>query len=257
MSMNSKKRIIITAALVIFLGIASFGLLGLLISFGGAEFRPATFPNEPGFQSAMIWFELAASKQEIFQILGDPDDQTGIHIRKVMDKMNIYDYVYMVSYSLLCVFISALVFYLNQNKQDFANAKTFIFHFCVFVSILMFAGDAMENAQLLKLTKYSRVADIDNAVITALNIWTRVKWGSIFIFAAGMVYQYFLYFKGKKIPQALFVIAYGSSAVLGIISLSIPSARYLVEPASYCIALSWLVSIVHAGITLKSNIAAE
>jgi hypothetical protein len=35
--------------------------------------------NEPGFKNAMIWFELAASKQEVFQVLGNPQDPTGIH----------------------------------------------------------------------------------------------------------------------------------------------------------------------------------
>lgn len=254
---NSRKRIIILASLVIILGIASFGLLGLLISFGGPEpLRPATFPNEPGFQSAIIWFELAATKQEVFQILGDPKDPQGAHIRQVMDKMNTYDYCYMVLYSLMCIFIFVLMFYLNQNKPGSASAKTRVLYFSVFICIAMLAGDAMENVQLLKLTKYTIVADVDDAVVTALNIWTRVKWGAIFIFAAIMAYEYFSYFKGKNIPQALFIIAYGSCAILGIVSLSIPGTRYLAETASYLIALSWLLSIIHAVIALRSNITA-
>ena len=254
---NGRKRIIILASLVIILGLASFGMLGLLISFGGPEpLRPATYPNEPGFQSAIIWFELAASKQEVFQILGDPKDQQGVHIRQVMDKTDVYDYGYMVLYSLMCFFILALIFYLNQNKPG-AAAKTWILYVSAFMCIAMLAGDAMENVQLLKLTKYASVADVDDAVVTALNIWTRVKWGAIFIFTIVAAYEYFVYFYGKKIPQALFVIAYGSSAVLGMVSLSAMSMRYLAETASYLVALSWLVSIVHAGIVLKSTVAGK
>jgi hypothetical protein len=251
----SRKKIIVIASLVIILGLASFGLLGFLISMGGPEpLRPATYPNKPGFQNAMIWFELAASKQEVFQVLGDPGNPQGSHIREVMDKENTYDYGYMVAYSLLCIFIAALVFYLNQNKPDIANTKSWIFYFCIFICIAMLAGDAMENVQLLKLTKYAGMDDINDAVVTALNIWTRVKWGAIFIYAMIMAFAYGTYFRGKKFPQALFVIAYGSSAIIGIISLSIMNMRYLAEPASYLIALSWLLSIVHAGIVIGSSV---
>jgi len=252
---NSRKRIIILACLVIILGVASFGLLGLLISFGGPEpLRPVTYPNEPGFQSAIIWFELAASKEEVFQILGDPKDPQGAHIRQVLDKTNTYDYCYMIVYSLMCLFILAVIFYLNQNKPGSSAAKTWILYSGVFLCIAMLAGDAMENVQMLKLTKYASVPDVDDAVVTALNIWTRVKWGAIFIFAAIMAWAYSAYFKGKKIPQVLFVMAYGSSAILGLISLSLLNVRFLVEPASYLIALAWLLSIIHAGIILKENI---
>jgi hypothetical protein len=252
---NSKKKIIILSSMVIIIGIASFAVLGFLISIGGSDpLRPATYPNGPGFQNAMIWFELAASKQEVFQVLGNPQDPSGIHIRQVMDKMNNFDYYYMVLYSLLCIFITTLVFYLNQNKPGIANTKTWIFYFCIFISIAMLAGDAMENVQLLRLTKYARVDDIDDSVVNALNIWTRIKWGAIFIYAMVMAFTYGTYFKGKKFPQALYVLAYGSSAIIGIISLSIMNMRYLVEPASYLVALSWLFSIIHAGIILKANI---
>ncbi len=257
-ALYNKKRITIIAALVIILGLASFGMLGLLISFGGPEpLRPATYPNEPGFQNAMIWFELAASKQEVFQILGGSQEQIGIHIRQVMDKMNTYDYAYMVLYPLMGMFFSALVFYLIQGTAGSAAAKTRVFYFCIFICIAMFAGDAMENMQLLKLTKYARADDIPDAVVTALNIWTRVKWGAIFVFAAIIAYEYFQYFREKKIPQAIFFVAYGSSAILGLVSLSLATHRNLVEIASYLIALSWLLSIVHAGIVLRSSVAGK
>jgi hypothetical protein len=252
---NSRKKIIIIAALVIISGLAAFGMLGFLISLGGPEpLRPATYPNGPGFQNAMIWLELAASKQEVFQVLGEPMDQSGEHIRQVLDISNKYDYCYMVLYPLLCLFIAVLMFYLNQNREGAGGVKNRIFYFCVFISIVMFAGDAMENVQLLKLTKYAAVEDIQDAVITALNIWTRVKWGAIFIYTAIMAGIYFAYFKGKKFPQILFVLAYGSTAILGIVSLSIMDLRFLVEIASYILALSWLFSMVHAGIVIRANI---
>jgi hypothetical protein len=69
-AINRSKKTIILASIVLGIGITSFALLGILISMSGPEtLKPATYPNEPGFQNAMTWFELAASKEEVFLIL--------------------------------------------------------------------------------------------------------------------------------------------------------------------------------------------
>lgn len=233
-----------TSFLVLLAGILTLLSVILMTVMAGDNPPPHTMPNEWGFRKAILWFELARSPDEIFAVLGDPATEDGKNLRIVMDTMNRYDYGFMVCYSLFNATLFIFAGVLNRWRSRRVFGSSILINAGLILSLAMLLGDALENVQLLKLTGFMTVKEIPDALIGSLQIWTRVKWFSIFLSCLLLGLSYSSYF-GRS-AGFLLAVCYTTAAISGFFSITLPWARSLAEIASNVLAIAWLISLLHA-----------
>lgn len=244
-----RKSIIFIAICATLAGVAAFTALGYITyaGSGGDVVKPATYPNRHHFTQAIFWFELLDNREELFEALGDPLTPRGADLRRIMDITNIYDALLFSAYPPLFAFLLVLLFLLNRRCGE-ETAWTMPILVLGFVACaVMPVADYMENAQLLKLTRFAAVADVDGSAISSLKAWTRIKWGAIFAVTTILALRYWGYFRDSKLPRYAFAAIYGITAVLGAVSLMFTGTRFLIEASSTVMGVGWLVSTAHAG----------
>ena len=227
-------------------GIATF-LLIIVMAIAGGNPKPAAYPNPEGFTAAMYWFEVTENTDDLFRALGDPALEAGRSIRASMDRVNRIDFAFMVSYSLFFALLVLLLRGLIAGSDAVPARIRLIAAAGVTLSILMLAGDILENLQLLKLTAYASPAEVDTGVISLLMAFTRVKWFAIFLASLALAVLYARWF-GKRWPVYVFVLLYGASGIIGFLSFFIPGWRAALEISANLMGAAWLASTVHAGI---------
>ncbi|MBF0225131.1 MAG: hypothetical protein HQK76_06720 [Desulfobacterales bacterium] len=242
MNLNTKR----SALLVLISGTAMFLSLLLMLILSGENPHPATYPNTHKFNFAIYWFELADHESEINQILGEPSTEIGTHLRKVINIINKCDYLFMVSYSLLFACLFVFFYSVNKNLSPNSLIIDLLLFSGLLLSAIMLIGDIIENMQLFKLADYGINPEIRIDTISSLKLWTRVKW--IAIFTASILIAISCVLKEKKLFRISLAALYIISAILGIISISLFSARFLLEYSSNILGLAWLISTIYCGV---------
>lgn len=240
------KDLIKKAALIAMaVGILTFAAYGLMAAMGGGSPKPATFPNEPGFKMTIIWFEVVNSADELFQALGDPATEQGKTLRAAMDRVNGNDYIFMILYSALNAALLYLLFVRGREKGLIPSTLRLLFGVGLAFAVVALFGDVFENVQLLELTGYKTVGEVSSGTIFLLQLFTRVKWFSLFLVCVFLAVGYAAS-SGKR--GTLLILLYAAAAVTGLLSFTVPSLRSLLEMSATLLGVSWLASTVHAGI---------
>lgn len=239
----------LAAFLVVLTGCATLASVVLMRLAAGPEVPPHAYPNAAGFKSTMLWFELADSVNEVFDILGPADSELGQARRRQLDTTNRFDFGFMVCYSLYNAALIYFVTHLNIYRfTGLLRLRVFLV-LGVLLSIAMLVGDVIENQQLLMMTRLESSDEISQYVVNQLQYWTRVKWGAIFTVCLMLSAGYTAYF--RRITTLLLPAIYAVAGVTGFVSITVPEARFVLErAASPAIALAWTISLMHGAIVL-------
>jgi len=246
-NMVLEKKYIIA---VIILGILTFGSLALMTVQAGGNPKPATHPNFRGFHTAIVWFEVLESPRELFMVLGSPEKEQGVELRKIMNTMNRYDFLFMVCYNLFFATLFFLLFHVRGEKH--ATIEKVLLYFGIAVSLCILLGDILENTRLLELTGYKTEADIKLDSLHLLQTYTRIKWFGIFAASLLLAVQYPRSF-GMGFIGCAFFLVFIASSIAGALSFMIPGSGFLLEFSANILGLGWLMAIVHGFVLYRSG----
>lgn len=246
------------AEAVIALALATL-TIAIVLMIAGSSRKPAcvTVSAEcpsasPGFQQALLWFELMRSRDEVQPILGDPATAAGQDLRAAMNRVNYIDYVFMIAYPALNLALLVYVGFLCKEAGFRRFGPRLFAALGGALALSMFIGDALENLALLRIAAAPVIADIPERVIRSLQLWTDVKWTALFIacFLLGAGYLA-SGLKGARYLLAACALIPFSAGALGLMGLHftvLPDRdyRFLVEHAAAVMALAWIVGLVDA-----------
>lgn len=235
------------ALAVVVAGVATLLSVVLMRTQSGPELPPYMRTNPEGFKSAMLWFELAGSREEVFQVLGPVNSPEGSALRRQLDTANYYDFAFMTCYSLYNAALIFFVTHLNVYRLRYLLQLKVFFILGLILSAAMLIGDIIENLQLLDMTKATVPDAISLSTLTTLQYWTRIKWGAIFIVALMLCAGYASYF--RRIPTLFVPAVYAVAGISGLVAISLPNARPLLEiVGAPAIAVAWTASLAHAAV---------
>jgi hypothetical protein len=187
--------------------------------------------NGPGFTSAVIGFELASEPVHVLDVLGHPEDAARADTVRRMDLGNWLDYGFMVAYSVLYVGIALLL-------VARAEAPGWLIPTTAVLALVMFAGDALENRELLTLSSLTDPAAMAEP-LARLRAFTLAKWAALYA-ASGLVAVYVWRDRSAWRWSALF---FGAAALIGATAMVwLPGIEY----GSYPMAVAWLWTWIHA-----------
>jgi hypothetical protein len=240
----------VAAKWVVATGSATVLAVLIMRALTGGDISPHRYPNPEGFQSAMLWLELAYTPEEVFKILGPFDSDQGQALRRNLDTSNVYDFAFMFCYSL---FNACLIIFISQlNTYRFTGLvklRAFLI-LGLLLSVAMLIGDIVENVTLRDLTHAMSPADISQDQMEQLMYWTRVKWGSIALVCLMLSAGYTAYF--WRIPPLLLPVGFAIAGVSALIAISIHDARFILERVTVShLAVVWAAALVHAGVFVK------
>jgi hypothetical protein len=228
--------------------------LTMSIQTGGSR-KPAEHPNTRGFNSAIIWFELLESRDELFRALGDPGTDQGRELRAAMNTLNRYDFFFMVCYSLFYASLSVFLYMLLSGRRG--RLDRLLLFAGLALSLSMLAGDFCENLRLLELSACNNPGEIGQGSIGMLMLWTRVKWFSIFISGLLLASHYIRYFNAR-VTGVIFAILFVVPSIAGISAFFIPGKGFLLEAATSLLGVAWFAALAHGIIvTAKRSRAAD
>lgn len=131
---------------------------------------PSKTPSLPdGFFTPIIAFEFARTHADIMGMFGGTDLTVRKEMVSAMDLGNKLDYIYMCLYSIFLILFCLRC--AKVSKNDF-------FYSGICLSLMVLAGDAMENVQLLCITSHLESGDF-TAQLHLLHVFTWVKWGGL------------------------------------------------------------------------------
>lgn len=202
--------------------------------------------------NTMLSLELAFTSREVMGTLGlldvadSQEQEAAVLRRKSLDHANRIDYGFMVVYSL---YSAALALFVGQLLRPSMLGQVLAVLGSVLAAVMLF-GDFFENEQLFAMTASGALADVPNEAMSALQIWTRVKWlalaGSSLLLSVGYVMAIVRSGRwGVAIIPLLFVVA-GLAIALGSI---IPDYREAVGVGAQALAAAWLAGLVHGAHT--------
>jgi hypothetical protein len=225
-------------------GVLTFAAFGLM-TWRCKQVKPYEKADVAGFTRAMVWFELVASPNEVFEVLGPASLPEGKDIRRELDKTNRYDFFFLSCYSLYNACLVWLVSRLNTYRFNKLLKIRAFFYLGVALAVGMFVGDLIENLRLLELTTFTDVSKVSTLTLESLQYWTRVKWGAIAAVSLMLSAAYAAYF--RRIPPLLLSVAYATAGISCFIGISLLDARWLVESVTTpSLTVAWIISLLHA-----------
>lgn len=132
-----------------------------------------TVPLPGGFITPILAFEFAESPSEVSELVASEGSIPA------MDRLNRWDFLYMVLYS-GCLFTFALVCARLTGRR--------IFYIPAALALLILFADAMENVQLLAITRLWDDGDISTILaqltplLNRLRLFTWLKWGGLSLY---------------------------------------------------------------------------
>jgi hypothetical protein len=150
------------------------GLGALVMTFVLALIGPREVgPLPAGFIAPVMAFEFAASPDEVSELFAPTGSAAA------MDRVNRWDFLYMALYSgFLCVFALA---YARQTGQRF-------FYIPAALALFIWFADAMENVQLLAITRVLGEDDVSPILgellplLNRLRLFTWLKWSGLAVY---------------------------------------------------------------------------
>jgi hypothetical protein len=214
-----------------FIGIAVVVMSIVLLSV-----FPSRSPSLPaGFFTPIIAFEFIESPEEVHQLFGEKTSAERRDMVRAMDRGNRLDFVYMLLYS------SFLFAFSIQCSRERGQR---IFYLGAVISIIVLAGDFMENLQLLEITSRLQGGSFDGELM-ALKIFTWQKWGGIAtIFLILMPY----FIRGNLFAK---IIALWGLGVFFIGAMAYLERSVLNEIFSLSVAVMFLLMIIYSFIVTR------
>lgn len=207
------------------------GLLTIIISITIMAIFPAKAAKLPeGFITPVIAFEFIQSENEVLDLFGHDDTPERSAIIEKMDRGNMVDFLYMVSYASFLVLFS-LSWSRSTGRQVFLAAAV--------IAVAVLAGDFFENLQLLSITSKIRAGGYERE-LELLNIFTWIKWGGLALYFVVVT----PFMTGKKIYTR-------TATALAVCTAILAFAAFMHRPViseifSLMVAVMFIVSIVFA-----------
>ena len=167
-------------------GILGLGAVIMTLVLSAIGPRLAT-PLPGGFITPILAFEFAESPSEVSELVASEGSILA------MDRLNRWDFLYMVLYS-GCLFAFALVCARLTGRR--------IFYIPAALALLILSADAMENVQLLAITRLWDDGDISpiltqlTPLLNRLRLFTWLKWGGLALYFVLLI----PYFRGLNSP---------------------------------------------------------
>jgi len=154
------------------------GTAALLLMVAFLVILPAkpVHENIAGFTNPLLSFELASKPEHVFGVLGRPGDPGREDAVRRTDLGNYIDFLFMIAYPTLFAGIALLLE--SHGSITRATRRTM-----VALAVVMAIGDALENSQLLSLSRASDPTSMLPA-LARLQVFTRIKWYAIFVACA-------------------------------------------------------------------------
>ena len=187
--------------------------------------------NVPGFRDVVVGFELASTPDQVFGILGYPQDPDRAATVSAMDLTNKIDFAFMIAYPLFFFAIALLL----ASRQ--AVPKWFL-PVCALLALTMGVADALENRQLLLLSQTIDPASMASP-LARLRLFTALKWSAIAV-TSGLVA---LRLWRDASLWRWSALTFGLSALLSL--LAFRDVSWL-EAAANLVAVGWLLTWVYA-----------
>jgi hypothetical protein len=218
--------------------------------------------TNPGFRAmdTRVWFELVHSPRELADILPAGTSAAGVKMRAALDAVNRVDCVLIPAYTLL----NAMFFWFLGGAFSPGWARRFMVIGLVLCPVML-VGDYLENYELFGLTKV--VGDVLQspevaARIHHLEVFTRIKWGALFLACALLGTSYACQARPATLSSlrrglyGLMAGGYVVAAVMGLSGVCWLQQRPRVADASYLMMLMWLFTVVDAAVFLGRDRAA-
>jgi len=213
------------------------GFLGLLV-IGMSIVLLMVFPSMApwmmdGFFTPIIAFEFVQSQSEVYRLFGLPNSPDQLSMTqsmiRAMDFGNRLDYIYMVLYTSFLFFFSFVCAKNTGQRYYYAGSM---------LSFVILIADALENIQLLRITKKITSQDFGKELLF-LHCFTWIKWGGITVVFL-ILEPYF--FKGRIYSKVIAVTGI-SSFILSVLAYF--NRSVLNELLGLSVALMFLMMIVY------------
>ncbi len=209
------------------------GIIGLLVICMSIVLL-MVFPDKApsmmvGFFTPIIAFEFVQTPQEALHLFGSSDSVARQEMIAAMDLGNRLDYIYMCLYSMFLLLFSLGVVKVTGKKGYFAGAV---------LAVMVLAGDALENVQLLGITSKIVTQDFGNELCW-LHYFTWLKWGGIAVIFLALT-PYFM--RGRAYSKII--------AIMGVVSfalavLSFINRSVLNEIFALSVAIMFILMIIY------------
>jgi hypothetical protein len=212
--------------------IAGSAVLVLFVAFQFVNPRHPVRANTPGFGDPVAGFELSSRPEHVLGILGRPGDPERPAAVRGMRHGLYLDYGFLVAYPTFYVGIALVLAARGGLARGLAAAV-------VGLAVVMAAGDALENWQLLRLTE-----TVDPGAMAAplarLRVFTLAKWYALFAASAVLVPALWRLAGGWRWSAPLFALA----AALGFASVvHLPAIEWAVAPLGVGWTIVWVTAL--------------
>lgn len=213
------------------------GLMVIVMSVILVIVFPSKAPKMPdGFFTPIIAFEFIQTKAEVFQLFVSTDGSVHQSMIDAMNLGNQVDYIYMLLYTSFLLLFCVTCARLSEKK---------FYYIGTVISLVVLAGDAMENVQLLGITSGIESGDFD-AQLNLLYLFTWIKWGGI---AAIFLVLVPWFAKGGLFSKTIGMTG-GVTIALGV--LAFLNRSMITEIFSLAVGLMFLFMIIYC-FTFKSD----
>jgi len=212
--------------------IAGGFVLALFLAFQFVNPRHAVVSNTPGFRDPVAGFQLASSPTDVLGILGQPGDPGRADAVRGMRAGTYLDFLFLLAYPTFYVGIVVLLAARGALARGVAAAV-------IGLAIVMVAGDALENLQLLRLTE-----TVDPGAMAAplarLRVFTLAKWWALFAASALLVPALWRHGGSGRWSAPFFALAEG----LGFASVvHLPAIEWAIAPLGIGWTIVWTAAL--------------
>jgi len=124
-----------------------------------------------GFFTPIIAFEFIETSEEVHAFFGTAGSQDYEETLRKMNIGNQLDFIYLALYGIFLIAFSFQMYTLSGNRWYLLGIVT---------SLVVMAGDILENVQLLGITSRLSTGDFDQQ-LALLQIFTWLKWGGLVV----------------------------------------------------------------------------
>ena len=212
------------------IALAGTAVLALFATFQVVNPKHPVHQNPPGFRDPVAAFELASTPEQVFGILGWPEDRAREETVRQMDLGTRLDFLFLLAYPAFHVGIALLLGAHGAPRAAVAGL--------VALAAVMAVGDALENRELLRLMATTDPGAMAPA-LARLRCFTLAKWWALFV-ASGLIAILVAREPGWWRWSAPF---FGLAALVGF-----ASAAYLpaIEMSATPIAVAWAMTYARA-----------
>ena len=213
------------------LRVAGTAALALALVASAVGPRAPVTANVPGFLNPVVGFELASTPEHVFRLLGRPGMPERDQAVRRMRRATALDCLFLLAYPSIYVGLGLLF----AARGRMAGSLALLL---VALAMLMAAGDALENREVLVLTAVTDPAAMAPA-LARLRLFTLVKWGAVYaasILVAPLVWREpgWWHWSG---------LGYGLAALLGLAAVvHLPTIEWSTVP----LAVAWTMTYVRA-----------